>query len=555
MLPANVDSATQEILHLAEKHDPEGERTLGVLTKPDLILEQSGKQAVCNLVLGKRKRLRLGYYLVCNRGPDGDSRSIEERELMFHDAPWDSLPRNRLGRDALKTTLSSLLAGLTKSVFGSLRQEIQKELEAATKSLNGMGSARETEEQQRVFLSNIAGQFQTLVTAARSGHYSQDDAFEEDKNMRLATNIVNLGDDLVSTFAELGHVYEFEKDEEEADVEDGHEREHYDEEDNYTEEAERNPSRRGPLRSAFPQNGALDSEPEEISGPIGAMSIATGPTPTTASFDDDISDLVFDLPDYELPKSGIKTWIKDLHKIYRGPELITPNPIMLGNAFKEQSTRWDPIARYFVSACIQAVHAFIRCALSHLCPTPSLAIDLWYSISDEVLSRYKASLEKAAYLARIERSLIPYTLNQSFNAEVVNSRSSRLLGQRHTASAEKNCSNSHALNINVNAVWRYLAGQEANTQHANHEIHDALKAYYKIAAKRFQDNLYMQAVNHGLVNGEQTPLGVFSQQWVIGLGAGELDELVGDSPRQRALRKEVEGRKADLQKAVAILRG
>lgn len=37
VIPANVDIATQEILTLAEEADPDGHRTLGVLTKPDLV--------------------------------------------------------------------------------------------------------------------------------------------------------------------------------------------------------------------------------------------------------------------------------------------------------------------------------------------------------------------------------------------------------------------------------------------------------------------------------------------------------------------------------------
>ena len=37
VVPANVDIATQEILEKAEDVDPEGIRTLGVLTKPDLV--------------------------------------------------------------------------------------------------------------------------------------------------------------------------------------------------------------------------------------------------------------------------------------------------------------------------------------------------------------------------------------------------------------------------------------------------------------------------------------------------------------------------------------
>lgn len=37
VLASNVDIATQEILLMAKEVDPQGQRTLGVLTKPDLI--------------------------------------------------------------------------------------------------------------------------------------------------------------------------------------------------------------------------------------------------------------------------------------------------------------------------------------------------------------------------------------------------------------------------------------------------------------------------------------------------------------------------------------
>lgn len=36
-MPGNIDLATQEIIQMAEDADPERRRTLGVLTKPDLI--------------------------------------------------------------------------------------------------------------------------------------------------------------------------------------------------------------------------------------------------------------------------------------------------------------------------------------------------------------------------------------------------------------------------------------------------------------------------------------------------------------------------------------
>jgi hypothetical protein len=57
VLPANVDITTQEILKMAEKADPAGVRTIGVLTKPDLVTEVASQIAINDLVLGKGKKL------------------------------------------------------------------------------------------------------------------------------------------------------------------------------------------------------------------------------------------------------------------------------------------------------------------------------------------------------------------------------------------------------------------------------------------------------------------------------------------------------------------
>ena len=53
VIPANVDIATQEILKMAEKCDAKGQRTLGVLTKPDLV-DRGAEHRVIDLVEGNK---------------------------------------------------------------------------------------------------------------------------------------------------------------------------------------------------------------------------------------------------------------------------------------------------------------------------------------------------------------------------------------------------------------------------------------------------------------------------------------------------------------------
>lgn len=88
----------------------------------------------------------------------------------------------------------------------------------------------------------------------------------------------------------------------------------------------------------------------------------------------------------------------------------------------------------------------------------------------------------------------------------------------------------------------------SNTQHIVQDIHDILCSYYKVARKRFVDNLCMQAVDHFLINGPKTPLTLFSPSFVSGLNADELERIAGEDHvtkrRRHQLRKEIESLEA-----------
>lgn len=62
---------------------------------------------------------------------------------------------------------------------------------------------------------------------------------------------------------------------------------------------------------------------------------------------------------------------------------------------------------------------------------------------------------------------------------------------------------------------------KSNLDHVKEEIHDILYSYYKVARKRFVDNVYHQAIDHYLLIGPMSPLVVFNQEWVIKLQACE----------------------------------
>lgn len=67
VVPCNVDIATTEALKMAQEVDPTGERTIGILTKPDLV-DKGTEEAIVKILNNRVIPLKKGYMIVKCRG-------------------------------------------------------------------------------------------------------------------------------------------------------------------------------------------------------------------------------------------------------------------------------------------------------------------------------------------------------------------------------------------------------------------------------------------------------------------------------------------------------
>ena len=211
-MPCNVDIATQEILKLAEAADPEGTRTMGVLTKPDLATETATRDAVMDLVLGRRRSLKLGYYLVKNRSADDSTSTFAQRteaeKAFFMAPPWSSA-RERCGVAALKDRLRQLLSKISNQELPHVKAEISQRLNSCKAELESMGPARANESSQRLYLGKLATRFHTVAHAALNGHYTSENIFRDEPDLRLITRIIGLCEGFSNTVWARGHSHHF----------------------------------------------------------------------------------------------------------------------------------------------------------------------------------------------------------------------------------------------------------------------------------------------------------------------------------------------------------
>ena len=500
VLPCNIDISNQEILTLAEEYDPKGERTLGILTKPDLVLEPSSKASVCNIVRGKKKQLTLGYYVVRSRGADQDDTGFRRREDIFSQEPWCNLPKDRVGVGALKARLTGVLDHITRREFPKLRKEVSEMLHSAERERDGLGPSRTNEHEQRIFLSTMARQFQDLVRMGLEAEYSRDNTFESSTRLRLITEVVNLADVFNQEFLCKATLRDFQGDEDEN-------------------------------ADAIPFNPVdLDEFPE-------------------------LEGMISDEYKFDWPSDAIMDWIEELYLRSRGMDLGTFSNAVWTSAFKEQSTKWSGISKAFMSRVIVSIHRFINDALGVVCMDLGVRDELWSTMLDELLRRYEAGMAAAEFLVAAERDTKPYTLDHHFNENRQKARGKRVadLLTASTPREEGPLRKGDTQTVTIGAV-RKATEKMSNMEDILEKLHDDLRAYYGIARKRFVDNVLNQAVNYRLLFGPSTPLGVFSQEWVIGLSAEQLEAIAGDSPSTKEHREKLDRDIEELRAAKDILR-
>lgn len=215
VVPCNGDIANQKILTYAKDADPEGKRTLGVLTKPDLAVEKATKNVVVDLVLGKRRDLQLGYCVVKNRSADdtdstADQRNNQER-IFFEKSPWNDLPSDRLGIPALKTRIQQLLMDRTRNEFPKVRAELAAKLRENEGLLKDMGESRSTTEQQRIYVGRIAANFTRIKNYGLDAYYTRDEIFDNE-DLKLITRIREINERFGKVLYEKGHARSFASD-------------------------------------------------------------------------------------------------------------------------------------------------------------------------------------------------------------------------------------------------------------------------------------------------------------------------------------------------------
>ncbi|KAL2821233.1 P-loop containing nucleoside triphosphate hydrolase protein [Aspergillus granulosus] len=490
VVSAKNDVPNQIVLKLAREADLSGARTLGVITKPDTLVPGSdGEAHFISLAKNQEVEFRLGWHVLKNMDTDKGTSTLPERNqeesAFFSSGVWESLPRSHVGIDDLRERLSKLLLNQVATELPSLIAEIKAKVDDCHDNLKKLGTPRATLDDQRSYLFHISQSFQNLIKAGVDGTYNHpffgNAQSESGYKKRIRAVVQNLNRDFTKEMYLHGNLFRIE----------GHEE---------------------------------DSEDEDVSKDQKII--------THAAY--------------------LRHVEKLLHRT-RGRELPgTFNPMIVNDLFVEQSQPWKAIATNHVLKTWDEVKMFIHAAvveITDFTTSGALMKQVFDPRLDDILRRLE---EGTRHLINLDQQGHPITYNHYFTDNLQTARQeelkpklTRAIGKFFgTSQLTRSCVPETPIDL-VRLRDTLLDSAEADmTRFAAAEALNCMRAYYKVALKRFIDGIAIDIIETTLV---QALMNIFSPIVVDKMSSGLVTLIAGESREIRDLREQ-------LSKELEILR-
>jgi Dynamin central region/Dynamin family len=438
VISAKNDYANQVILQECRNIDKDGSRTLGVITKPDTLKTREAEKTWLDLALNKDIFFKLGWHLLRNRADDENDRSFRERNLeetsFFEQVGYKDLPAKIKGIESLRARLSRLLFTHLKKEIPKLRQELEQELDSVSGKLLAIGPKRGTILEQKLFLTDIFEQGHALLNNGVSGNYEDVyfrliDEDEADSDLEMSNRLRATVQSQNMSFAEKMQQY----------------------------------------GCKFFIEGDADVEAPELHD---------------CESSDDMSDA--DSPSMLSREEAIE-WIMNVLEMSRGRELPGLfNPLAIGQLFREQSCKWDNIARDHVEEVFASCKKFAYNTVCHAAPSEVAAKLVSHIVDPALVGSRKNAITELEQILEDTRDH-PITYNHYFIDTLQNAQQSRL--QEKFDEIAESCQSlysdpslpTHRL-ITPSKLKEESAKlfQRDMKKYAAEQALDAMQAYYKV---------------------------------------------------------------------------
>lgn len=326
--------------------DPKGDRTLGIITKPDRLPAGSGSESkLLELARNEDVFFKLGWHVLKNRTFEEANYALEERDASerkyFRTSNFKSLPQESVGIGSLKTRLSLLLFEHVKQELPKLRADLEDALLEAQSELGLLGKPRSKPSECRAYLTQLSLDYYEVCKAAVSGYYEGPYFYRHPASSfslqspatltRLRAVVQHMNTQFNETFRARGHKYQID----------------------------------------------LSGNASPPMAPVKEADVSPRAEPTPIS------------------KPQALQWVQNIIGQTCGKELVGEfNPLLIGELFWEQSSNWRRLAADHVEEVAKVCETFLQDLLDHKCPK-DIKSRLWsHRILDALKVRRNASFRE-----------------------------------------------------------------------------------------------------------------------------------------------------------------
>lgn len=500
-----------------------------------------------NFVRGEKNPLKLGYYVLRNRGKLQESSSPEERDAaeseFFAQEPWSSLDRDHVGVHALKKRLQELLVDITRRELPNVRSQINARLDSCRKELKAMGADRKSTVQQQIYLQGMATNFQKITDHALDAYYARNPIFAEMPAMRLPTLVVDRSDRFALDLSKRGHTVEFDIDSDKSENDIGN------------SSPNRDSSKTSSNFETVSQSNGGSSDGDSEANIAGTSSTESNGARHRYP---ELSSLFPDEGNSPEPEHRhILDWIENEYRKARGSGLQVISPSVLPTLWQQQSIKWRAMTRKYLADIIIYVHDFIYKLMEHVCQEERTRSGLMAILQERIIDQYNVAIKHVEFLLEVELDGMPLTKNPSFQENLHKFRLERLGASMSKSSiATDNLRDAGGQEITGTVVRLedvMLSGPMGDIEYAVNDIYCVLKAYYEIARRRYVDAICTQGTDYHLLNGKNSPLRIFSPLFVASLTPEQLEEIAGEDTSSKQRRESLKREMASLEEGKRLL--
>ncbi|GFF97114.1 interferon-induced GTP-binding protein Mx [Aspergillus udagawae] len=477
VISAKTDYHLQEVLNIAERYDPKRERTLGIITQPD-ILEANSEEEDTYLQFIKNQKIHLetGWHVLRNRSFETRDISDDARDEMekafFNQGRWTSLSRECVGIESLRRRLSTILLKLIRRNLPGLIAEIQDKVSDRQQQLSRLGPPRSTLQQQRGYLLNISSKFERIIVQALNGMYADEffGGLEETRSIedfrRLRAVIRQLNDYFADAMAIRGC------------------------------------RRKIVDRRSFFSNG---------------LQVAAG-NPYMDVWEPEV-----------VERSSLEAEVAKQARNNRGIELPgNANQLLVGSLFRDQSKPWESLAKEHLMKAWESAKYFTLLIVQHITDDHTYSLLIGAIIDGELEKLKQLLLEKLDELTAYTKRGHPLPVGKSFLSQIQKARSNRQLASLKTELLFRGFEGKEEKLYSMKDIEHATSKMETSRdEFAAAEIIDQMEAYYETAIVTFVDNVATLAIENCLLDPLQR---IFTSQVVNNMDDDQIRELSMEQP-------------------------